>query len=45
MKITDGPRAIVWDFVRDHDGEFKKSDIPKAMAGRGVPVRRIPILV
>ena len=27
---------IVWDFIRDHDGEFKKSDIPKAMAGRGV---------
>jgi hypothetical protein len=36
---------IVWDFIRDHDGEFKKSDIQKAMAGRGVPVRRIPILV
>jgi hypothetical protein len=36
---------IVWDFIRDHDGEFKKSDIPKAMAGRGVPVRRIPVLV
>ena len=36
---------IVWDFIRDHDGEFKKSDIPKAMSGRGVPVKRIPILV
>jgi hypothetical protein len=36
---------IVWDFIRDHDGEFKKSDIPKAMAGRGVPVRQIPVLV
>jgi hypothetical protein len=39
------PEQIVWDFIRDHDGEFKKSDIPKVMAGRGVPVRRIPILV
>jgi hypothetical protein len=30
---------IVWDFIRDHDGEFKKSDIPKAMAGRGVTLK------
>jgi AAA domain len=36
---------IVWDFIRDHDGEFKKSDIPKEMTGRGVPVRQIPSLV
>jgi hypothetical protein len=36
----------VWDFIRDHDSEFKKSDIPKAMkVGRGVPLKRIPILV
>jgi hypothetical protein len=35
----------VWDFIRDHDGEFKKSDIPKEMTGRGVPVRQIPSLV
>jgi hypothetical protein len=39
------PEEIVWDFIRDHDGELKKSDIPKAMSGRGVPVKRIPILV
>jgi hypothetical protein len=39
------PEQIVWDFIRDHDGEFKKSDIQKAAGGRGVPVRRIPILV
>lgn len=39
------PEQIVWDFIRDHDGEFKKSDIPKAMVGRGIPVKRIPILV
>jgi AAA domain len=39
------PEQIVWDFIRDHDGEFKKSDIPKAMGGHGVPVKRIPILV
>jgi hypothetical protein len=36
---------IVWDFIRDHDGEFKKSDIPKEMTGRGVPVRQIPPLL
>jgi hypothetical protein len=49
---TPNPKAkeasheqIVWDFISDHDGEFKKSDIPKAMAGRGVPGSRIPILV
>jgi hypothetical protein len=35
----------VWDFIRDHDGEFKKSDIPKAMSGRGVPVKRISNLI
>jgi hypothetical protein len=39
------PEQIVWNFIRDHDGEFKKSDIQKAAGGRGVPVRRIPILV
>jgi hypothetical protein len=39
------PEQIIWEFIRDHDGEFKKSDIPKAMTGRGVPVRQIPILV
>jgi hypothetical protein len=39
------PGQIVWDFIRDHDGEFKKSDIPNAMVGRGVPVKRTPILV
>jgi hypothetical protein len=39
------PEQNVWDFIRDHDGEFKKSDIPKAMFGRGVPVKRIPILI
>ena len=33
-------------FIRDHDSEFKKSDMPKAMrVGRGVPVKRIPSLV
>jgi hypothetical protein len=39
------PKQIVWVFIGDHDGEFKKSDIQKAMSGRGVPVRRIPIFV
>jgi hypothetical protein len=39
------PEQIVWDFIRDHDGEFKKSDIPQAAGGRGVPVKQIPILV
>ena len=34
------PEQIVRDFIRDHDGEFKKSDIQKAMSGRGVPVKR-----
>ncbi len=29
----------MWDFIRDHDGEFKKSDIPKAMAGRAVTLK------
>jgi hypothetical protein len=37
---------IVWDFIRDHDGEYMKSDFQRAMgAGRGIPVKRIPVLV
>jgi len=40
------PEKIVWDFIRDHDGEFKKSDIPKAMGvGRGVPVKQVPLII
>ena len=35
----------MWDFIRDHDGEFKKSDIRQAMGGRGVPAKQIPVLV
>jgi len=35
----------VWDFIRDRDGEFKKSDIPRAMRVGRIPVKRIPILV
>jgi hypothetical protein len=30
---------------REGHGEFKKSDIPKAMGGPGVPLKRIAILV
>lgn len=40
------PEQILWEFIRDHDGEYMRSDLQKAMGtGRGVSVRKVPILL